>query len=272
MKTATYCLCLLIVIATISVGSMSVNKANAVIVKIYGSDQLKKDSISKNSIPVLCYHQVRDRRGTDSKSEQVFIIPPGTFAAQIKMLHDSGFSPIPLSQYLNYINGVVKLPKNPVVLTFDDGTISQYENALPVLNKYGYTATFFIMTVALNKVNFMSEEQVRQISRTGNTIGCHTWDHHKVTDYSNEDWVNQVMKPRAELEQITGSPVVYFAYPYGAWDEIAISKLREYGFRAALQLSGKMKDHEFQFTIPRILVDGSWDANHLYNVLKKYRT
>lgn len=181
------------------------------------------------------------------------------------MLHNKGYHTILPDQFITYLKNGAKLPAKPILITFDDGTISQYDNALPVLNQYGYKAVFFIMTVTLNKKGYLNEQQIRSLAQQGHVIGCHTWDHHNVTQYKSADWSIQLAKPLAQLQHITGTPVKYFAYPFGAWDNQAIEQLKAHNMVAAFQLWGKTDDQYPLFTIKRILVDGNWDTGQLYH-------
>lgn len=95
------------------------------------------------------------------------------------------------------------------------------------------------------------------MSDAGNTIGSHTWDHHNVKKYSGEDWVTQVEKPSRQLEQITGKPVKYFAYPFGLWNPPAIPELKKRGIKAAFQLAEKRDEQDPLYTIRRIIITGT---------------
>lgn len=220
-------------------------------------------------IPVLCYHQVRDWKSTDSKSARPYIIPVATFRQHMKALHDSGYQVILPDELVACLTGKRRLPAKPVVLTFDDGSLSEYTNALPVLNEYGYKAVFFIMTVSINRPNFMSREQIRALANAGHIIGCHTWDHHMVTKYTPADWDVQVIKPTKLLEQITGRPVKYFAYPNGVWDHTAVMRLMSLNYMAAFQLMGKTDDTAPLFTQKRIIADGAWSGARLIKEMQK---
>ncbi|MDR3680038.1 MAG: polysaccharide deacetylase family protein [Flavipsychrobacter sp.] len=220
-------------------------------------------------VPVLCYHQVRDWGKDDSKTARTFIMPVALFSAEMQMLHDSGYHTISADQLIAYVTTGALLPAKPVVLTFDDGTASQYENALPELNKYGFKAVFFIMTVVLDKKNYLSKNQVKKLTNEGHEIGCHTWDHHNVTQYKGDDWKIQVQQPVSLLKSITGMPVKYFAYPYGLWNKNAADALKNYGFSAAFQLWGAPDEQSPLLAIKRILVDGNWSAAQLSAVMKR---
>lgn len=219
-------------------------------------------------IPVLCYHQVRNHEQTDSKTARPLIAPPKNFAAQMKMLADSGYKTILPQQMLLLDKRGIAPSSKLVVITFDDGTASQFDNAVPILEKYHFKAVFFIMTVSLNHSIYMTGAQVKMLSDKGYLIGCHTWDHHNVITYTNGDWKLQLEDPKVQLEKITGLPVEYFAYPYGAWDDRAIEKLKSLGYKAAFQLSGRRSAAFPQYTLRRIIVNGDWTGKQLLSQMK----
>ena len=232
----------------------------------------KLDSSSNDlllhEVPVLCYHQIREWKKTDSKNARTYIMPPERFQKQIKMLVDSGYHFILPAQFVSYITTKGKLPQKPVMLTFDDATFTQFTEALPELNKHGIKAVFFVMTVVLNHQKYMSSQQVKTLAEQGHIIGCHTWDHHNVTNYKEEDWKIQVEDPAYLLKKITGKPVEYFAYPNGVWNAHAIDELKKNVFLGAFQLAGKQDIKNPRFTIQRIIVDGNWHEKQLLNALK----
>jgi len=212
--------------------------------------------MARKQVPILCYHQVRDWRPTDSKTARDYIIPIEAFKAQMKMLADSGYHTILPDQLYNYLTTGAALPEKPIMLTFDDTDLPQYTIAKPEMEKYGFRGVFFIMTVSLDRPKYMSKAQVKDLSDAGHCIGSHTWDHHNVKQYKGNDWVTQIEKPTKTLEAITGKPVRYFAYPFGLWSHEVIAPIRERGFIAAFQLSTKRDEAEPMFTIRRIIVPG----------------
>ncbi|MBN9485452.1 MAG: hypothetical protein BGO70_14410 [Bacteroidetes bacterium 43-93] len=219
------------------------------------------------NIPVICYHQVRDWKPADSKFSRIYIVPVNTFAAQIKALKDNDFHPILPDQVL----GKRMVPSKPLIITFDDGTEGQYTDAKPVLEKYGFKAVYFIMTVTLGKPGYLSAAQIRELSGKGNTIGCHTWNHKRVTSYTTTDWNEQLVKPMETLKSITGKIPRYFAYPYGLWNRNAIEQLKKYNYIAAFRLSGSSDALEPSYTVKRIIVDGNWNAAQLIKALNSYK-
>ncbi|WP_299824513.1 polysaccharide deacetylase family protein [uncultured Pontibacter sp.] len=215
-------------------------------------------------VPVLCYHQVRDWRDSDSKQARDYIVPVERFKEQMQMLADSGYHTIAPDQLMAYLTTGAALPDKPIIITFDDTNLDQYTNALPELNKHGFKATFFIMTVSMNRPRYMTREQVKDLSDNGHTIGSHTWDHQNVKKYQDSDWLTQVKKPKHTLEEITGKPVTYFAYPFGLWNKEAIPALKSHGMTAAFQLAAKRDEQDPLYTIRRIIASGYWSPGRLY--------
>lgn len=223
----------------------------------------------RKDIPVLCYHQIRELRTSDSKRAQDYIVPPAVFAAQMKMLSDSGFNVILPDQLYAYLKYGKSIPNRSVLIQFDDGDLSQFEVAKPVLDKYSFKASFFIMTVVLGKKGYMNAEQVKQLSDEGHIIGSHTWDHKNVKTFTEEDWVTQVDKPSARLQQITGRPIEYFAYPFGLMDHKGAEGLSARGFKAAFQLIGKVDETLPLFSIQRYIIPGYYDMKRFYRIVKR---
>lgn len=225
--------------------------------------------LSKTQIPVLCYHQIRDWRPTDSKSARDYIVPPDVFRSQIKLLADSGYHTILPDDLYAYLTKGAPLPAKPVMLTYDDGDADQYHIAAAEMAKYGFKGVYFVMTVSLGRSIYMTKEQVKKLSDEGNVIGSHTWNHQDVRRYKDADWDRQLSSSAKELEAITGKPVKYFAYPFGAWNTTAIPALKKRNITAAFQLSTKMDTEDPLYTIRRMIVPGSWSAPTMLKAMKR---
>ena len=224
--------------------------------------------LSRPQVPILCYHQLRDFKATDSKTAKDYIVPVASFQEQIKLLADSGYHSILPDQLYEYLVHRKPLPEKPVMITFDDTRLEHFTVAQAELNKYGFKGVFFIMTVSLNRPGYMTKEQVKQLADEGNVIGLHTWNHKNVKTFTDEDWSIQIEKPWEQLKQLTGKPVDYFAYPFGLWNEPALEKIKEHGFKAAFQLSARRDEGSPLFCIRRIIVPGEWDALKMQRYMK----
>lgn len=231
-----------------------------------------KTILERKQVPILCYHQVRNWKPTDGKVGKDYIVEIQNFKDQIKMLADSGYHTILPDQLYAYLNNGAKLPSKPIMLTFDDTDMDQFTVVRPTLQKYGYKAVYFIMTVSIGKkgkfVDYMTKEQIKQLSDEGNVIGSHTYDHKNFKKYAGKDWEEQLDKPTKKLEEITGKKMTEFAYPFGLWNAEGIPELKKRGFRMAYQLSTKRDEKDPLYTIRRIIASGYWSPKTLSNSIK----
>jgi peptidoglycan/xylan/chitin deacetylase (PgdA/CDA1 family) len=143
-----------------------------------------------------------------------------------------------------------------VILSFDDTDEEQFSVAYPEMKKYGFKGVFFIMTVSINRPHYMTKEQLKTLSDNGNSVQAHTWDHHMVTKYQGEDWQKQLVQPKKKVEEITGKPADYFAYPFGLWNRAAFPELKKAGYKMAFSLSTKRDSTQPLYTIRRMIVAG----------------
>lgn len=225
--------------------------------------------LAKKQVPVLCYHHIREAKPGQSETLKSFSVTPAQFAAQMKALKDSGYETILPDQLYNYLVHNGPLPAKPVMLTFDDTDEEQFSIAYPEMKKYGFKGVFFIMTVSINRPNYMTKEQIKQLADDGNAVESHTWDHHMVTKYKGDDWNMQFVKPRKTIEDITGKPANYFAYPYGVWNKSVFPELKKAGFKMAFNLSTHRDSVQPLYTVRRMLVPTQWSIPGLMKAMKE---
>ena len=209
---------------------------------------------ARATVPVLCWHQIREPTSADGPEALPYIVSPRRLAEQMDALDRAGFTTVGGDALVSHVVRGTPLPPKPVLLTFDDGSAGQYTRALPILRRHHFVATFFVMTVVLDKPGWLSRGEVRALDRAGMTIAAHTWDHHPVTQYTAADWRRQLIEPRDELADIIGHPVRLFAYPDGLWSPAAFPYLQQGKFTAAFQLAGKLDAADPRWTLRRIIV------------------
>jgi peptidoglycan/xylan/chitin deacetylase (PgdA/CDA1 family) len=245
-----------------------------------------KAIMARKQVPIVCYHQIRDWKPTDSKNAKDYIVQVAAFKEHIKMLADSGYHTILPDQLYAYLTTGAALPKKPIMLTFDDTDLDQFTIANPTLKKYGFKAVYFVMTVSLGRPRYMTADMVKKLSDEGNVIASHTWDHHRVDKYSHnselkiigkngkvtirpvDDWVTQIDKPTKKLEEITGKKIEYFAYPFGIWKKPVLPEMQKKGFKIAFQLADKRDPDYPLMTVRRILDSGYWTTKTFSNSVR----
>ena len=219
-------------------------------------------------VPILCYHRIRNILPTDGVNMKTYSVTPTAFSEQMKALHDNGYHSILPNQLYDYLAFGKALPSKPVMITFDDTREEHYTTGATEMNKYGFKGVFFIMTVSINRPGYMTKVQIKSLSDNGHTIGAHSWDHPLVTKYKGADWDIQLLKPKKLLEDITGKPVNYFAYPSGVWNKPAISKIKSSGYQLAFILSNERDSNEPLYTVRRLIVYGSLSTGGMLKAMK----
>lgn len=225
--------------------------------------------LSRKQVPVLCYHHIREAKPGQSETLKSYSVSPESFAGQMKALKDSGYETILPGELYDYLVHGGKLPAKPVMLTFDDTDEEQYSIGYPEMKKYGFKGVFFIMTISINRPRYMTKEQLKELSDNGNAVEAHTWDHHMVTKYKGNDFDIQFVKPKKKVEDITGKPAEYFAYPFGVWNLAAVPELKKAGYKMAFILSTKRDSTEPLYTIRRMIVPGQWSTPGLFKSMKQ---
>lgn len=234
---------------------------------------LVAERVKNNFVPILTYHDIRAFQKSDTDNDKGYIVPPSVFENTLKYLKDKGYTSVVSQQVYDYYAYGKPLPPKPIMLSFDDNDGTQYTNALPLLKKYGFNATFFIMTVTIDKENYMTAEQLKEMDKLGYDLQPHTWDHNVVTKYTTEaDWQRQIVEPKKTLEELLGHPTPFFAYPYGIYSSEAAQKIKQYGYKAAFRLSQDMDPDngpatESLFAIKRYIANPFFTDEQLEAVL-----
>jgi len=116
-----------------------------------------------------------------------------------------------------------------VSVTFDDGWASQYDNALPVLEKYGVPATMYVLPGSINTPDYMSQAQIQAFASRGDEIASHTVTHPDLTKLSAAQLENELAQSKATLQQMFGpSAALDFASPYGAYNATTTAAVQKH--------------------------------------------
>jgi peptidoglycan/xylan/chitin deacetylase (PgdA/CDA1 family) len=192
----------------------------------------------KVSVPVLTYHRVNTLRPGANEIETDLTIEPDVFAEEMHALTQAGFHSITEQQLFEALYKGAALPSKPVLITVDDGYLDDVEHILPVLQREGLKATFFVITGRFHIGGFMNEDQVRQLDQAGMDIGDHTHTHVDLRLLDPGERSRQIAGSRAELAKVLGHPVYSFAYPFGKYDDNVVEAVRRAGFTFAYTTEG----------------------------------
>jgi peptidoglycan/xylan/chitin deacetylase (PgdA/CDA1 family) len=191
-------------------------------------------------IPILAYHRIAG--DNSSATRDVYTLIESQFEAQMCYLYEHGYACLSLMDvFRSPATGKLK-PGKSFILTFDDGCEDFYIHAYPILRKYGFVATNFLISDWVGKRSSANEpaatprlswEQIRALSAEGFSFGSHTCLHANLTDINNEQIWHELMDSKESLEAGLRQEILYLAYPYGA-STPAIRKLtRQAGYQAA---------------------------------------
>jgi peptidoglycan/xylan/chitin deacetylase (PgdA/CDA1 family) len=181
-----------------------------------------------NKILVLNYHGIEPDSGSLSADyDPVFSVKATEFARQLDYLHRQGIPVIGLDEWLSGTAG----QRGGVVLTFDDGCGSDYTIARPMLARYGYRATFFVVTDRLQDQQ-KKWRQLREMASEGHTVGSHSVTHRYFTDLDLATQTTELCRSRQILEEQMGQPIVHFALPGGKYDASTPELARTAGYQS----------------------------------------
>jgi peptidoglycan/xylan/chitin deacetylase (PgdA/CDA1 family) len=182
-------------------------------------------------VPILLYHRI-----DESPINSQYYVPPEKFEAQMKLLHDWEYTVIPVETLVDAIKKGADLPPRPVVITFDDGDISVYETAFPIMRKYGLTGVVYIVGNYMGTEGYMTAEQIKELVNAGWEVGSHSRSHRDLTKLKPVVQRVEIVDARKELQKATDSPVLTFAYPFGIMSPGVADYAHFAGYIAAMGL------------------------------------
>jgi len=192
-------------------------------------------------VPILLYH----RFGATVADGMTITTP--VFEAQMKYLHDNGYTVIPLHQLVDYYRKKAPAPKpKSVVIVEDDAHKSVYSDMLPIIKKYRYPVTIFTYPSAISNAKYaLTWDQLRELTKTGLfEVQSHTYWHpnfkkerRKLSKAALESLVmTQLKKSKARLESELGIKVDMLAWPFGIYDDYLLGKAAEAGYTATFTI------------------------------------
>ncbi|HEY3973286.1 MAG TPA: polysaccharide deacetylase family protein [Candidatus Sulfotelmatobacter sp.] len=184
--------------------------------------------MAKNGTVFFMYHElaVPGRRLCHAEPGYTrYALSDADFRSHIARLAREGW------QAKNVTQALQSFAIKDVCLTFDDGCETDLISAAPVLQQFGFGATFYITVEFLGKPGYMTEAQVRDLAAVGFEIGCHSLTHPYLPDIDDARLREETAGAKERLQQIAGVPVEHFSCPGGRWDRRVLAAVKAAPFR-----------------------------------------
>jgi peptidoglycan/xylan/chitin deacetylase (PgdA/CDA1 family) len=217
-------------------------------------------------VPILMYHHVRPSPVKDLNNSS-----PLAFEKQMAFLKKYNYNVLSLDEYFTIKKSAGTFPRNSVVITFDDGYDNNYTNAFPILKKYNFPATIFVISDYVDHESFLTWKQIQEMSREGFTIGSHTRQHSYLPNVLDEESHNQIVGSKRIIEEKLGKKVNYIAYPTGGFTQAVKDIAKSAGYVAAFTTNrGKDKSNQDLYELKRIRVNNKDSLLTLYAKFSGY--
>ncbi len=215
-----------------------------------------------NGITILMYHQIG--KFEPMKEHRATSCDIGRFERQMRYLNALGYNVLSLDEAVDIFNNKKKIPLKAVVLTFDDGYENFLTNAVPVLKKYGFPAIVYIVSSLIGKKaewlaldnhptpSLLTKSQIKEVRELGFDIGSHNLNHERMAKKSFEQQSFEVLKSKEILEDILGSEIKHFCYPYGSYDDNSLKAVKSAQYLTAVTCQRAAATHDFDpLALPR---------------------
>jgi len=179
----------------------------------------------------------------------------------MRWLKHLGFKGLSLTQAMPYIAG--QKQGKVAVITFDDGFMSVFNTALPILAHYGFSATCFFVADKIAQQNdwdkpqaqrmpLMGETEIRHFVAMGHEVGSHTLTHPNLPRLERAMASREISQSKQRLESLIGRPVLSFAYPYGGENATLRQLVQQAGYSHAVStIKGRARSDDDLFALPR---------------------
>ena len=223
--------------------------------------------MSPQTIPILMYHQI-DAEPPKGSPMRGLVVSPGAFARQMGALDALGYQGKSMGELMPYLNG----EKHGKVfgITFDDGYENNLRCALPVLRRYGFSATCYVVVHQVGKTNgwdlergviqvpLMTAAELQAWVDAGQEVGSHTLNHVNLDQTSQAEQTMEIAHSKVALEALVNQKggVQHFCYPYGGLNEAATKIVKTSGYlTATTTVRGRaVAGQSHALLLPRVLV------------------
>ena len=188
------------------------------------------------------------------------------FKEQLKIIEDEGIKFIHPKKFEQSL--IEKKKERKILFTVDDGLLSFYKNAWPILKKKQIPFILFVNTREVGAFNYMNWDQIRELYKEDFVeIGNHSHSHEYLVDESREVIENDILKSIKIFEEKLGKNSDFFSYPFGEYSLEFKNLIKSLGFKYAFgQHSGVIDETKDKFELPRFPI------NEKYGEIKRFKT
>lgn len=208
-------------------------------------------SPSSTQTTVLMYHSIAYEPSNKLR------VPAEDFDKEMKWLRDNDYTALTPDELCACLTGKTPFPQKSVMITLDDGYSDNYDNMYPTIKKYGLHATVFMITSKIDTNGFLSRAQLKEMSDSGYvSVESHTVTHPALSDLSYSAQLKEMTDAKKTLEDLTGKPVDYLAYPSGKYNKDSIAAAKATGYKLCFLMeggTGGLTTDPYEF--PRAFVD-----------------
>ena len=210
--------------------------------------------------PILAYHRVGEFKG-----DHVPTVSTRTFERHLAFLARGRYRVVGLEEVITSLSRGQQPARRSVAITFDDGFGNNFQNALPLLKKYGYPATVFVVTDRIGTTDakrgleYMSADEIKEMEASELiAIEPHTMSHPKLAALAAAAARNEIEGSRTHIESLLGKRAALFAYPYGNFSHETARIVSECGYDAAVTVEeGTVGPDAPLYRLPRNSIDAS---------------
>jgi len=220
--------------------------------------------MKSKKIPILMYHSIQ--KESRRNILRGLSVSPMLFFIQMLVLKILGYRGLSMSMLQPYIS---KKKEGKVFgITFDDGYKNNYFSALPILKKFGFTATCYVVSGNIGGVNFwdinkgvskkqmMNKSEIKDWINQGMEIGCHSFSHTKLSLCNPKELKKEIILSKQILEKEFDIKIKHFCYPYGDKSSRVEDLIRKSGYETATTVArGRVSSENDYLDLPRVLIN-----------------
>lgn len=204
-------------------------------------------------VSVLCYHNVVKKEEKEKVPDaELWAISVENFEEEMKYLHDNNYKTLTMEEFHKWKKGEIEVPFKSVLITFDDGLLSNYHYAFPILKKYNINASVFVIGKCINSsdktaddwdgniITYMSKDILNKCEEEypNVKIYSHSYNLHK-KDAINKSY-DELLKDCEEFDNNIKKTDV-LAYPYGDYNDNIKKALKNKKYKMAFTFHDNKK-------------------------------